>query len=496
MAYKSKFWVGSVVSMATVLLGCAGCFFLQTHKPHKTVHLDYSLEKALAYENVAPIAIIGSGPSGLSASLYIARAGMKAFVFGGADPLGQLTKTTYIENWPGVPKILGSNVMHTLQEQAESFGACMINDIVTEIKADTWPFVIKTEEGREFRALAIILCMGASPKTLGVPGEQEYWGSGVTTCAICDAPFFKNKDVVVVGGGDSAAEEVFQLAPYVKSVTMLVRKDHLRAAPAIKKRVEAIPNAKIEYNVQIKQIYGDDSGHVHAIDVLNNKTNQVEKRPIDGVFLAVGHTPNVSIVKDFLDTDELGYLVMQGRSQQTSLRGIFAAGEVQDHTYRQAGVAAGQGICAALDAINFLYDLGFNSSISAQLDEQFFEAFSDKKLALQEINTLAEFNKYIAHSKGITVLDFYGKVCPECTKLKPALEAVAFKMQDKVKMYCADQHISKEIIYELVGNYKVKLVTLPTVIVFRDGQPIDTMTKAMSKTEFYNYMKQFVQESE
>ena len=209
---------------------------LKQSKDEKKPQLNYEISRALAQENVVPVAIIGSGPAGLSASLYVARAGMKAFVFAGPIPCGQLTQTTFIENWPGSKRVLGIDLMYDIKKQAESFGATIIHDTVTNIDFSSWPFALETEDGKKFKVMAVILATGAQPRRLNVVGESEYWGKGVTTCAVCDAPFFKDKEVVISGGGDSAAEMVFELAPYVKKVTILVRKGAMRAAAAMQKK--------------------------------------------------------------------------------------------------------------------------------------------------------------------------------------------------------------------------------------------------------------------
>ena len=258
---------------------------------HDTSFKNHSIQDVVNQENVAPVVIIGSCPAGLTAALYVARAGMKAFVFAGSMPLGQLTQTTYIENWPGSEKITGPELMDDMKKQVLSFGATIIYDIVTSIDFNSWPFAIKTEEGREFKALSVIIATGATPRKLGIPGEAEYLGKGVSTCAVCDATFMKNKDVVISGGGDSAIEMVFELIPYAKSVTVLVRKGSMRAAIVGQKKIAAYPNVSIEYYKEITKVYGDGETVV-AIDVYDNQTKKTEKRPIDAVFLAIGHDPN------------------------------------------------------------------------------------------------------------------------------------------------------------------------------------------------------------
>lgn len=457
-------------------------------------HIVHDIHKAIQKENVAPVVIIGSGPAGLSASLYIARAGMKSFVFAGPMPCGQLTQTTYVENWPGKEKILGIELMQDIKKQAESFGATIIHDSVKEINFKTWPFEIITEDGRSFKSLAVIVATGATPRRLDIDGESKYWGKGVTTCATCDAPFFKNKNVVVAGGGDSAIEMVFELAPYVKSATILVRKGSMRAAMAMQNKLKAIPNAFVQYHKEITKIYGDDN-MVTAIDVYDNETKLTEKRAMDGVFLAIGHDPNNKILRNGVDLDEHGYVIMKGRSQESCVRGVFAAGEIQDPFYRQAIVAAGEGVKAALDTVSFLYDIGFTVEIGAKLENNFFERFSDVKKELTEITTIQELYDQVINVKGVVVLDFYSLVCPCCMQMLPHLEAVAHKLQDKISIIKTDySKVSKTIYPELVRKHDRRIdgIRLPSLLVFKDGKLLDINTKVMNKREMYDYFKGFL----
>lgn len=457
--------------------------------------LRFNLADAVVQENVVPVAIVGSGPAGLSASLYIARAGMKAFLFGGPMPCGQLTQTTYIENWPGREKVLGVDLMHDVKAQAESFGACIINDTVTYIDFSAWPFLMKTEEGREFKALSVILATGALPKTLSVVGEKEFWGSGVTTCAVCDAPFFRGKEVVVVGGGDSAAEMVFELAPYVKKVTILVRKEYMRAAKEMQDRVLAYDNVEILYNKEVKGIYGKD-GQVESIDVYDNKEEATVHMAIDGVFLAIGHKPNSQVFAKQLKTDDHGYLIMEGRSQQTSVEGVFAAGELQDPTYRQAVVAAGEGVKAALDAASFLYSLGFSSKVGKKLEDNFFETFSDERLEIQELTNMKEFEKYVDQQKGLVILDFYSTTCPGCIQMLPSLESVAHKLQGKVTILKCNIMEARDISYELRMKRGQRIGKVPAIFVFKDGKYIGRSHDLMTRKELFAFVLKYLQGGE
>lgn len=456
------------------------------------VSRDYDLSHALKEENVVPVAIIGSGPAGLSASLYVARAGMKAFVFAGPMPCGQLTQTLYIENWPGRERVIGMELMNDIQKQAESFGATIIHDTITDIDFTKWPFTLQSDDGRVFKAMAVILATGATPRKLNVPGESTYFGKGVTTCAVCDAPQFKDKEVVISGGGDSAAEMVFELAPYVKKVTMLVRKNAMRAAVAMQKRVFEYPNFAIEYHSEIKEIYGNGED-VTAIDIYNNETKKTERRSIDGVFLAIGHDPNNKIFHGGIALDEHGYVVMQGRTQQASVPGVFAAGEIQDPSYRQAIVAAGEGVKAALDATEFLYEIGFNAEIGVKLDQNFFEHFSDVKLKLQEISENQELYDLVLNSKGLVALDFYATECPGCMRMLPVLEAIASKLEGKITILKTNYtKVYKTIFKELYRKHEIKVKKIPAILIFKDGKFLEMNTNLMSKKELLQYLQKFL----
>ena len=459
---------------------------------HEELSVSHDLSKVLEMEDVAPVVIVGSGPAGLTAAIYVARAGMKAFVFTGPQPGGQLIDTTFIENWPGLgaKKSLGPDLMKDMRVQAESFGACIINDIITKIDFDVWPFTIETDNGRSFSALSVIIATGATPKRLNIPGEEEYWGKGLTTCAVCDAPMMKNKNAVIIGGGDTAAEQVFELAPYAKQITVLVRKDFLKASDAQKERILAYDNVSIEYNKEVKEIYGKN-GEVAAIDVFDNKTNTLEKRDIDGVFLAVGHEPNSAIVSEKIK-NESGYITVLGRSQKTNIPGVYAAGEIQDVSYKQAIVAAGEGAKAALDATGFLYEIGFNKEMSNRLEKQFFETFAEHRLELKEITQVDEFEQHVLQQKGLVLFDFYADYCPGCIKMLPVLGAVAHEMQGKVTIVKANHQKAKKIIVDLFYNHDVKVKHVPSLLVYKDGKYLETNSSIMTQKQLREYVNQFL----
>jgi len=301
--------------------------------------------------SVIPVLIIGSGPAGYAAAVHCARAGFETVVLAGSLPGGQLTETGLVENWPGIKKASGNAIMDQQREQVLEAGAKIAQESAEAIDVTHWPFTVTTDMGTHYRALVLIIATGSEPITLGIPGEREQWGNGVSVCAVCDARFFTGKDVVVVGGGDSAAEQALQLA--VRShVSVLVRGAAMRASWALQQRLKR-SGITVEYHKELSQIFGDEHG-VHHMDVYDNKSHTHESRAIDGVFLAIGHTPRSELISSQINCDAHGYITLKGRSQATSVPGVFAAGEVADPDYKQAAVAAGDGAKAGRDAERFL----------------------------------------------------------------------------------------------------------------------------------------------
>ncbi|PZR19548.1 MAG: thioredoxin-disulfide reductase [Flavobacterium psychrophilum] len=300
--------------------------------------------------------IIGSGPAGYTAAIYAARADMKPVVYTGMEPGGQLTTTTEVDNFPGYPEgIDGPTMMVQLQQQAERFGTEVRIGMATAVEfskeAGGWHKII-IDGNKEVHAQTVIISTGATAKYLGLPSEQRLRGGGVSACAVCDGFFYRNQDVAIVGAGDTAAEEATYLANICKSVTMLVRKDVMRASKAMQHRVENTPNLKVLFNSEVDEVLGDQV--VDGLRIVNNVTGEKHDIAITGLFIAIGHKPNTDIFKGQLDMDETGYLITEGKSTKTNIPGVFASGDVQDKEYRQAITAAGSGCMAALDAERYL----------------------------------------------------------------------------------------------------------------------------------------------
>ncbi len=307
------------------------------------------------------VVIIGSGPAGLTAATYAARANLEPLLIegiqAGGPTGGQLTLTTDVENYPGFPQgIMGPQLIMDMRGQAERFGTTFITDDVTDVDLSQRPFRITTTSNGEVFANTLILATGAKPRRLEVPGEDELWGGGVSACATCDGFFFRDKHVIVVGGGDTAMEEATFLTKFASKVTVVHRREELRASKIMQER--AFKNDKVEFvwNATIDEIKGQD-GTVTAVVLRDTVTGETSEMAADGVFLAIGHIPNTSLVADVLDTDDEGYLIVREPTTNTNVAGVFAAGDVTDHIYRQAVTAAGTGCRAAIDAERYLADL-------------------------------------------------------------------------------------------------------------------------------------------
>ena len=304
--------------------------------------------------------IIGSGPAGYTAAIYASRADLKPVMYTGMEPGGQLTTTTEVDNFPGYPEgIDGPTMMVQLQQQAERFGTEVRIGMVTAVEfSDEVGGIhkITVDNSTQLEAETVIISTGATAKYLGLPSEQRLRGGGVSACAVCDGFFYKGQDVAIVGGGDTAAEEATYLANICKKVTMLVRRDEMRASKAMQHRVTSTKNIDLRYNTEVDEVLGDMV--VEGLRMKNNQTGEKETIDITGLFIAIGHKPNTDIFKDQITMDNTGYIKTEGKSTKTNKPGVFASGDVQDKEYRQAVTAAGTGCMAALDAERYLAEIG------------------------------------------------------------------------------------------------------------------------------------------
>lgn len=297
--------------------------------------------------------IIGSGPAGYTAAIYASRANLYPVLYQGIQPGGQLTITTEVENYPGYPDgVQGPEMMVHFEKQAKRMGADIRYGLATKVDFSSHPFKVWIDEEKEIHADSIVIATGASAKWLGLESEQRLNGYGVSACAVCDGFFFRGKEVAIVGAGDTAAEEAHYLSKMATTVHMFIRRDKMRASKVMQDRVLNTPNIKMYWNTDTDEILGDKK--VEAVRILNNKTGEKQDIPISGFFVAIGHEPNASIFKGYLDMDEAGYIKTIPGSSKTNIEGVFACGDVQDKHYRQAITAAGSGCMAAIDAERFL----------------------------------------------------------------------------------------------------------------------------------------------
>jgi thioredoxin reductase (NADPH) len=309
------------------------------------------------------VIILGSGCAGYTAGIYTSRANLEPLMLSGIEVHGQLGLTTDVENYPGFPSgILGPKLMELMKQQAERFGTRIVYERAIEVNFKRKPFLIRTDE-KEYEAKTVIICTGASPRKLQIPGELEFsgatGGAGVTYCATCDGAFYKNVEVIVVGGGDTAMEEALFLTRYASKVFVVHRRDSLRASKIMQERALKHPKIEFVWNTVLKKIHGNDQKTVVGVTMNDVVTGRDTERPIAGVFVAIGHVPNTQIFEGQLDLDANGYVTTNHR-QQTNIEGVYAAGDAQDHIYRQAVTAAGTGCAAAIEAERYL----------AQLEEQ------------------------------------------------------------------------------------------------------------------------------
>ncbi|PCE64701.1 thioredoxin-disulfide reductase [Sediminicola luteus] len=311
------------------------------------------------------VLIIGSGPAGYTAAIYAARADLKPVMYTGMEPGGQLTTTTEVDNFPGYPEgIDGPTMMVQLQQQAERFGTEVRIGMVTEVSLSDVPggiHKVTVDNGSVIEAESIVIATGATAKYLGLESEQRLRGGGVSACAVCDGFFYKGQDVAIVGAGDTAAEEATYLAKICNKVTMLVRKDHMRASKAMQHRVNSMENIEVRYNTEVDEVLGEQV--VEGLRMKNNQTGETEEIDITGIFIAIGHKPNTDIFKGQLEMDDAGYLITEAGTTKTNKPGVFASGDVQDKEYRQAITAAGTGCMAALDAERYLVSVATEAEV-------------------------------------------------------------------------------------------------------------------------------------
>jgi len=378
-------WNKKSVSFLEAILIVVMFFDVRVH----AVHFEHIKQITQLSKTLVPVLIVGSGVSGLSAAIYTARAQLHTVVMAGNEPGGQLMGSSLVENMPGVMAVPGYKVIDHMEQQAKAVGVHMLHDTVRtiDVASEGNYFIVQTENDLTLHALTIIIATGASPNKLHVPGEVEFTNTGVFTCAVCDCRQATGKEVVVVGGGDSAIESVMHLAPYAKHITLLVRGKQMRASLAMQEKLKKYDHVAVLYQQRVLKIVGaapvqEPSGTKNTDEnspwmsgvVIQHADNQETKLlSAECVFVAIGHTPNSRLFTPLVAVDRNGYILLQGRTQLTSLQGIFAAGDVTDPRYKQAGRASGDAIAAGLDAISYLHDKGFSVVQAQELAPYYFK---------------------------------------------------------------------------------------------------------------------------
>ncbi|MGB5961054.1 MAG: thioredoxin-disulfide reductase [Coleofasciculaceae cyanobacterium] len=451
---------------------------------------------------VENLVIIGSGPAGYTAAIYAARANLKPLVFEGFQagglPGGQLMTTTEVENFPGFPEgITGPQLMDRMKAQAERWGAELHTEDVTYVDLSQRPFIVRSEE-REVRAHSIVIATGATAKRMGLPNEKEFWSHGISACAICDGatPLFHGAELAVVGGGDSAAEEAVYLTKYGDRVHLLVRSDKMRASKAMQDRVLNNPRITIHWNSEPVDVFGEN-GHMTGVKLRDTKTSEEQNLHVKGLFYAIGHKPNTELFKGQLELDDVGYIVTKHGSVETSLEGVYAAGDVQDHEYRQAITAAGTGCMAAMLAERWL---SVNNLISEHHQTPSSETPPTTEVTKEEAATPEEaFNlnntrhsggyalrKLFHESDRLLVVKYVSPNCGPCHTLKPILNKVVDEFDGKIHFIEID--IDKD--RDIAANAQV--MGTPTVQFFKDQELVEQVKGVKQKSEFRKIIESYL----
>jgi thioredoxin reductase (NADPH) len=448
---------------------------------------------------VENLVIIGSGPAGYTAAIYAGRANLKPLVFegfqAGGVPGGQLMTTTEVENFPGFPEgIQGPELMHRTRAQAERWGAEIITEDVVSVDLSKRPFTVKSET-LEVQAHSIIIATGATAKRLNLPGEEEFWNKGISACAICDGtiPLFRNAELAIIGGGDTAAEEAVYLTKYGSRVHMLVRRDQMRASKAMQDRVLRHPKIKVHWNTVPLAVSGDEV--LKGVKIQNTQSEEISELPVRGLFYAVGHTPNTSLFKEQIALDEVGYIVTEGKSVETNVEGVFAAGDVQDHEYRQAVTAAGTGCMAALLAERWLSAQGLLREDHHQEESKAVPQMEQTAPAAQqapastpatgEVSLSETFfeggyalRKLYHESEKLIMVKYTAPQCGPCHMLKPILHKISSEFEGKFHTVAIDIEAEPEMA-EATG-----VTGTPTVMFFKNKEMVERLVGVKSKKDY------------
>ena len=443
---------------------------------------------------VENLVIIGSGPAGYTAAIYAGRANLKPIVFEGFQagglPGGQLMTTTEVENFPGFPNgITGPELMDNMKAQAERWGAELYTEDVISVDLSQRPFTVRSEE-REFKTHSIVIATGATAKRLGLPNEHEFWSRGISACAICDGatPIFHGAELAVIGAGDSAAEEAIYLTKYGSKVNLLVRTEKMRASKAMQDRVLSNPKITVHWNTEAVDIFGDEK-HMEGVRVRNSKTGEETRLQAKGLFYAIGHKPNTSLFEGQIELDEVGYIVTKPGMPETSVEGVYAAGDVQDHEYRQAITAAGSGCAAAMLAERWLSVNGLIQEfhrVSQTPDNDLDAQPADNKTPTDKEFDIATtrhegglaLRKLFHESDRLIIVKYVSPGCGPCHTLKPILNKVVDEFDGRIHFVEID--IDKD--HGIAENAGIN--GTPTVQIFKDKELLKEVKGVKQKSEY------------
>ncbi|MDI9636099.1 thioredoxin-disulfide reductase [Kamptonema cortianum] len=446
----------------------------------------------MANPAVENLIIIGSGPAGYTAAIYAARANLKPVVFEGYQmggiPGGQLMTTTEVENFPGFPEgITGPQLMQRMKAQAERWGAELYTEDVISVDLSQRPFTVRSEE-REFKTHSIAIATGATAKRLNLPCEHQFWSHGISACAICDGatPIFRGVDLAVIGGGDTAAEEAIYLTKYGSHVHLLVRRNELRASKAMQDRVINNPKITVHWNTEAVDVFGE-ANHMKGIKLRNNQTGEESELHVRGLFYAIGHTPNTQLFQGQLELDDTGYIVTQHGSVETSVEGVYAVGDVQDHEFRQAITAAGSGCMGAMLAerwlsVNGLVQEFHQTETEAAAPEAPKQQATDPEASFDLASTHHEggyaLRKLFHESDRLIVVKYSSPTCGPCHTLKPILAKVIDEFDSKVHYVEIDIEQDPDI------AENAQVTGTPTVQFFKDKELLTELKGVKPKSQY------------
>lgn len=442
-----------------------------------------NIAKAKKKDNIMPIAIIGAGPAGLCAAVWTARARIPTYVFTNDSIGGHLNDIKQIENWPALPRTTGEDVAKRLEDQALNFGAHMVDESVASVNFNTYPFEIKTTNDVTVYALTVIVATGFMQEKLDIPGAKQYWGNGIGLCTICDAPFARGQDVVVVGDDDFAAERVIQLADYANNVIMITRKKKLSVTATVIGYLNNLKNAELITGHAVTEVLGDGS-KVTGVRLRNLEEGSERTIPVSTVYLNSVYKPDSGIVKDQLPLDKEGYILRQPDSQQTFVPGVFAAGAVTNKP-NKAGPAAGFGMAAATEAIEFMHKtVGFNSEVNKDLEKLYYKSAQKRShKGVDQVTSRAQLQEVFKKAP-FTVLFAYLPTCKFCRAMYPDMLEVAHDFSDSITMVKLNANETNDLTTNLSFD------SVPTTFIYnKDGVWIHTIKGRANKLAIVNVLQ-------